>query len=110
MCLGVWVGAECRSGDRVLFGWVGSRFRWVREYCIQHPRHVITSVTTTATTTTTRVVDVYTHSKNTRSDYLYSKTSLNRPLTVVNSCGPFREVVGLYNFPQHRKDTVNMGK
>ena len=31
------------------------------------------------------------------------KTYINRPLTVVNSCGPFREVVDLKNFPQHIK-------
>ena len=35
--------------------------------------------------------------------FIYSKTSLNRPLTVVNSCGPFMEVIDLQNFPQHKK-------
>ena len=34
-----------------------------------------------------------------RPDYEYSKTSLYRLFTVVNSAGPFREVVDLDNFP-----------
>ena len=38
--------------------------------------------------------------------YIYSKNSLNRPLTVMDSHGPFREVIDLENLPQHRKDTV----
>ena len=37
---------------------------------------------------------------------LYSQTSLSRPFTAVNSCGPFMEVVGLQNFPKYRKDTI----
>ena len=34
---------------------------------------------------------------------IYSKTSLERPFTGVNSSGPFREVVDLQNFPNTEK-------
>ena len=39
----------------------------------------------------------------------YSKTSLNRPPAGENTCGPFREVVDLQNFPKYREYTVNFG-
>ena len=37
---------------------------------------------------------------------IYSETSLNRPFTVENSCGPFREVTVIHNFPRYSKDVV----
>ena len=35
-----------------------------------------------------------------------SETSLDRPFMRVNSCGPFREVVDLQDFPKYGKDTI----
>ena len=62
--------------------------------------HIHTHIHTHIQTNTFTYTHTHTHT------FIYSKISLDWPFMGVNSCGPFREVVDLQNFPKYGKDTI----
>ena len=55
----------------------------------------------------THVMECFLATKFAKNEFImYSKISLSRPFTGVNSCGPFMEIVDLQNFPKYGQDTI----